>query len=93
MRPTKAEYYGSKLADKESFDMGDLPDLLGEKMPHIDFTRVGRIRLMSALRNRFGDDFRNMKSVTGIIQDFDTKLKHAQVIRLNYQERAKVMKG
>lgn len=51
--------------------MEDLENILGERMPKIEYTPVGRIRLTTALRNRFGDGYRNMPGVDDIMKEFD----------------------
>lgn len=48
-----------------------LGDLLGERMPKLEFTPVGRLRLTTALRNRFGDQYRNLPGIDGILKEFD----------------------
>jgi len=58
-------------ARKLNFD--DLKDLIGEGLPEIDFDRVGRVRLINALKQRFGVGFRNLPGVKDIIKDFDDR--------------------
>lgn len=67
------EMMGSSGAKAESKGLGldDLHDILGEKMPKIEYTPVGRLRLITALRNRFGDGYRNLKGIDGILSEFD----------------------
>jgi len=56
-------------AKKLSLD--DLSTILGERMPKLEFSPVGRLRLTNALRLRFGDQYRNLPGITDIIKDFD----------------------
>jgi hypothetical protein len=62
--------------------------VLGEQMPKLERTRIGRTRLMSALQKRFGEDFRGVKAAQDLLQKFDdevefakTALTHRGVIR------------
>ena len=87
MRPDKAsmpttmnELMGRGLK-LDSFS--DLPAVLGEKMPEISFNSVGRLRLMTALRNRFGEGFRNIPGIKGILKQFDDEARIHSVIAKN----------
>lgn len=42
-----------------------------EEMPAVDHTPLGRHRLVQALRNKFGETFRNKPGVSDAIRDFD----------------------
>jgi len=70
-----AEIFGKEKGEKERFELSDLKDLLGEKMPDMPYNRVGKVRLIKALRNRFGEGFRNMKQLQGLLKDFDNEIK------------------
>lgn len=61
---------GSRAKSKE-LSLDDLHDLLGEKMPKLEFSPVGRLRLTSALRNRFGDGYKNLPGIEDIMKEFD----------------------
>lgn len=63
--------------------MSKIEELLGEKMPEISMDRVGRFRLLRALRNRFGESFRNITSIKDILKDFDRELKVSTIIKMN----------
>ncbi len=65
---------GSK-AESKKLSVDDLGDLLGEKMPVLSYTPVGRMRLTNALRNRFGDNYRHIPGIADIIKDFDEQTK------------------
>jgi hypothetical protein len=65
---------GSK-AERKDLSLNDLQDILGERMPKIEFSPVGRLRLTQALRKRFGDDFRNLPGIEGILKEFDEESK------------------
>lgn len=65
---------GANLKGKK-LSMDHLHDLLGEALPEIPVNAVGRHRLVSALRNRFGVGWRNLPGVQDIVKDFDSKLE------------------
>ena len=71
-----AEILGKKGASSSSqrkLTLEDLGDLIGEGLPEINFDAVGKHRLLTALRNRFGDGYRNISAAKDIIADFDEK--------------------
>lgn len=72
-RNTLNEMLGSSGTKTKSrdFTLDDLSDLLGEKMPKLEFHPVGRLRLTSALRNRFGDGYKNLPGIENILKEFD----------------------
>lgn len=63
----------SAKAKKLSLD--DLGEILGERMPKLDFTPVGRLRLTSALRQRFGDNYKMLPGIDDIMGEFDREAK------------------
>lgn len=65
---------GEKAKGKK-LSLDDLGELLGERMPKLEFTPVGRFRLTTALRNRFGDSYRNLPGIEEVLQDFDKEAK------------------
>ena len=58
-------------AKSRKLTLDDLGELLGERMPKLEFSPVGRYRLVNALRNRFGDSYRNLPGVGDILKEFD----------------------
>ncbi len=44
-----------------------------EEMPEIDYSPIGRHRLLQAFRNKYGESYRNKRGVMSIIKDFDRK--------------------
>ena len=77
---------GELLGDSgEASEMGlkDLPKLLGEKMPELPRDRVGKFRLVSALQQRFGQQFRNLPMIKNILSEFDQEVETENVIRAN----------
>jgi hypothetical protein len=55
--------------------LDDLGDLLGERMPELKFNPVGRMRLTTALRNRFGDSYSSLPGIDNIMREFDENAK------------------
>lgn len=62
-------------AKNKKLGLDDIYELLGEKTPKIEFHPVGRLRLVSALRNRFGDGYANLPGVSDILKEFDSEAK------------------
>lgn len=77
-KTTLNELMGAKgdQFSKEGIALSDLPDLLGEGMPKVEFHALGRVRLIRALRNRFGDDYRNVPGISQLLGEFD---KHSKM--------------
>lgn len=69
-----AEIMGKKAANADSLNISDLKELLGEGMPEMKFDPVGRIRLIKALHQRFGDGFRSVPGVRNIMKEFDDRI-------------------
>lgn len=74
----------------------DLPALLGDGMPELPRDAIGRHRLIRALQQRFGANFRSLPGVGGIVSQFDNeiafegKVKHVSNIKLeNYRAKSK----
>ena len=62
-------------AKNRKLSLDDLGELLGERLPDIKYTPVGRMRLANALRNRFGDSYRNLPGIDGLFKEFDDHAK------------------
>ena len=71
--------------ERSGVELDDLPDLLGEHMPKLEFHALGRVRLIQALRARFGDNYRNLPGVSEVLQKFDEKahtaLQHHLILK------------
>ena len=77
---TLSEMMGKSAAGKGSgMSMKDLPEILGDGMPDLDMSPVGRIRLIRALKQRFGDNFRSLPGLKGIVKEFDSAASAAVV--------------
>lgn len=61
----------------------DLPKLLGEKMPSVTYDRIGRMRLISALTQRFGQQYSNLPHISSMLKEFDNEVAYHNVIRRN----------
>lgn len=62
---TKAAGSGGKLS------LSQLPGILGDAMPDLPKTAVGRHRLVRALQQRFGNNFRSLPGVKDLVKEFD----------------------
>lgn len=62
---------GDSAKGGRKLSLDDLGTLLGERMPKLQFSPVGRMRLTSALRVRFGDNYRHLPGIEDILKEFD----------------------
>ena len=69
-----AELMGSKAAGSGGLSLKQLPDVLGDAMPELPKNAVGRYRLIRALQQRFGDNFRALPGVSGLVKEFDSAI-------------------
>lgn len=53
----------------------DLPELLGERMPDLPRNNVGKHRLLTALKGRFGNGYRILPGVSDILKEFDEDVR------------------
>lgn len=58
-------------------------DILGDKMPEMPHNRVGRLRLVHALQERFGVNFRNIPGVRDTIAEFDKNIEAENLAKMN----------
>jgi hypothetical protein len=76
-----SEVMGKKASDKkESLRLDDLSDILGEAMPELPKNNVGRFRLIRALQQRFGRNFKTLPGVKNLLHEFDEDVKYEQVM-------------
>ena len=67
-----AELMGSKAASGGGkLSLSKLPEILGDAMPELPRTAVGRHRLIRALQQRFGANFRTLPGVSDLVKEFD----------------------
>lgn len=64
-------------AESRKLGLDDLGELLGERMPKLEYSPVGRMRLTAALRVRFGDNYRHLPGIEDILKEFDNEAKFA----------------
>lgn len=77
------ELMGKGGEESESFELEDLKELLGEKMPELPYNKIGRQRLLNALQVRFGPGFQNLPGIKKILSQFDNEISTASVISRN----------
>lgn len=66
---------GGSKAESRKLTLDDLGEILGERMPKLEFSPRGRMRLQNALTKRFGDDYKNLPGISDIISEFDKEAK------------------
>ena len=70
-----AELMGKRAAQAgPKLRLTDLPDILGDAMPELPKNSVGRFRLMRALQQRFGRNFRSLPGVGDLMKEFDSEI-------------------
>ena len=77
-KATLNELMGSRGSDgsgSRKLNLDDLGTILGERMPKMEFSPVGRHRLTTALRMRFGDNYRHLPGIDDILKQFDDHAK------------------
>lgn len=73
-----AEIMGRSGADKGqsgNLTLESLPEILGDAMPDLPRSAVGRYRLLRSLKARFGPNFRSLPGVSGLLKQFDGVLE------------------
>lgn len=78
---------GELMGGASGMSLKDLPDILGEKLPELPKNKVGRYRLIRSLRQRFGDGYRNIPGVKGLVEEFDDEIRFQGI--LNQAKRIK----
>lgn len=79
---TLAELMGSSAASRGSgLSLKQLPVILGDAMPELPRNSVGRHRLVRALQQRFGPNFRSLPGVGGLIKEFDSETELEQTVQ------------
>lgn len=84
-----AELMGSSGA--QGMQLSRLHEVLGEKTPELPRNPVGRHRLVTALSNRFGPNFRSLPGVSDLMKQFDGEVeferKLARMKAIRYEPR------
>jgi hypothetical protein len=66
---------GSKAAGSNGkLSLSQLPEILGDGMPELPRTAVGRHRLIRALQQRFGNNYRSLPGVKDLVAEFDADI-------------------
>ena len=64
----------------QKITLANLPEILGEKMPRLPLNRVGKVRLIQALKNRYGTGYRNLPGISDVLKEFDTASDHDETL-------------
>ena len=64
----------SKIDDLPQLRTKDIEKLLGDQMPVLSASPVGRLRLLGALKNKLGQNFKSNQRARTILKDFDEVL-------------------
>lgn len=68
----------SRLGPLPDLDLSPIQAILGDKMPKLDATTIGRHRMLMAFRNLFGDNFRSTPGVEQAIKHYDNESGHVR---------------
>lgn len=67
---------GSKASDRSGrLSLSQLPEILGDAMPELPRSPVGRHRLVRALQQRFGANFRSLPGIKDLVEEFDKDIE------------------
>lgn len=69
------------VSGEPKMEMGPIHKALGETGLQLDPTPLGRYRLLSALRNKYGPSFRNNTQAQSALRHFDGEFQHYSKIR------------
>ncbi len=67
---------GKAGADKAEggLKLSHLPSMLGDGMPELPKTPLGRHRLVRSLQQRYGANFRSLPGIKDVIKQFDDEI-------------------
>lgn len=82
-KPAKLGELLGKSAEKTEISLKDLPELLGEQMPEMPLNRIGKYRLMQALKIRFGAGYRNLPMIKNLMHEFDEEMNVENIVKMN----------
>lgn len=95
-RPSLAEMMGVSAAQSGSagtLKLDQLPKILGDAMPDLPKNSVGRHRLVRALQQRFGQNWRSLPGVKDLVKEFDKdmdlEVRIAKLKQIKYKPRGK----
>jgi hypothetical protein len=69
------------MGKKEVVTLDDIREILNENLPNLPLDDVGRYRLVKALQQRFGKNFRSLPGVDNFVKDFDKRRMIADLTR------------
>ncbi len=72
---------GDGPSDIPQMDLGPIHAVLGDDTPALTPTPLGRLRLTTALKAKFGPNFRNNPAASGALDHFDSELKYFTALR------------
>jgi hypothetical protein len=61
-----------------SFDSSGLEESLGDDIPQLPLTKVGKFRLQQFLRRKFGAGWRNVSQAKNILSRFEMAMKRGE---------------
>jgi hypothetical protein len=67
--------------DTPPMNLGPIKEVLGENVPEITPTPLGRLRLVSALINKFGQNYRNIPPARKALDHFDSEHDYFRKLR------------
>lgn len=70
-----AEMMGNKASETQGLRLEHLQQILGDAMPELPKTPVGRHRLMRALQQRFGANYRSLPGIKDLVSEFDGEIE------------------
>ena len=73
-------------SEEEKVTLDNLPEVLGLKMPELPTNRVGKLRLVHALQQRFGVNYRQMPGVNDVLSEFEKKISDSETIAQNKEK-------
>lgn len=82
---------GGSKAKERDLGLDDLKEVLGERMPKMEYSPIGRMRLVNALKKRFGDDYEHIPGISNVLSEFDKEIKFA--VTMNKMKLIKAKKG
>lgn len=63
-----------KIMAAPKLELSDLAKFFKEEeMPSVDVTPIGRHRLLQALRNKYGETYRNKPGISKMLKDYDSQ--------------------
>lgn len=67
--------------DKADMDLKPIESVLGEDMPKITPTPLGRYRLIHSLTMKFGQNYRNIPKAMKALEHFDSEHRFFKLMR------------